>query len=967
MSDDTLKIKLELDSSGLDADLDKAIKDPALQKSISNLSDKINSLTDSLEKISINTGEISTSFKKMNESAGNLEGGLASVLSGFLKLSAVSVLLAGATYAFASFRNSVYSFVSSISSSTITGITSLFTVLTKAIALNIVKLLNIGAISGETSIALNLLGDALIATNTELGIFAGVLTNKMSLAFGGLSLGIAALIYGISHLATSLGDYLVAAFDKTIEKFAKLENQTIIYNNTIENFNRITNGATGSVDQFNDKINYLSDSLNISIYDLQKAAVEIVSVGSKLGLTSGQMEELLQISSEYAKLNKEDVYNASVKFGSALNGNSQAVLGYGIKLGEANLQQHLFKEGSNKLFGKMSENQKVQERYNYLVEQYAGIAGIAAKAADSFSGQNERLNVSIEKIQASLGAGVAKIENLNILTYLANKAVSLFSGSVYEAIGFIGDLGARLLQVIGTLISFTSKVYLAYYAFNLLKTLLQSETYLVILNKNITILGTSIAQLALKSGYSIKDLQTLGGVVSLFSRTVINAFSGIMGAMAGTGAASAGFGAVATGIFTRITIAARALGTVLLTVIRGPFFLISIAVTAAILLFNQVANAFSAVEAKTGALSQAWEALVSVFNDAKSVFDPLRFFLEYIKNVALDALNRFVGLLAYGIAGVVKLAATIAQTQYIKKFFSKEALDNLTDASKKLDKFQDDLIKTGFRISETADLPSKAKESKLIPTINPQDIINLQNQLENAGLTELQILQKTRDQRLDLINKARQEELLTEENHSNLKKLILLDYADKASKILTEEQKLIKQKNDSINSAIGSGLSSLTSNLAQQWGATLVGLGNSWEDFGKIVLGILGDLMIQVGTAIVVASTAVEAFKTTLTTLFGGFGIAGGLALIALGGALKAFGSGGLAGPAVSGGTTGGGGSTSTTAITQKPEVEQQKAGPTINVNIQGDVLDSDEAGLRVIDLISKAYSQQGAVIRGMA
>jgi hypothetical protein len=90
--------------------------------------------------------------------------------------------------------------------------------------------------------------------------------------------------------------------------------------------------------------------------------------------------------------------------------------------------------------------------------------------------------------------------------------------------------------------------------------------------------------------------------------------------------------------------------------------------------------------------------------------------------------------------------------------------------------------------------------------------------------------------------------------------------------------------------------------------------------------------------------------------------------LIALGGALKSLSAGSLANAA-----------TGTTAPTQVAapitdtaggieaigqEVERQAPNTEVVVNIQGDVLDSDESGMRIVDILNTAFDKKGVSLR---
>jgi hypothetical protein len=164
-----------------------------------------------------------------------------------------------------------------------------------------------------------------------------------------------------------------------------------------------------------------------------------------------------------------------------------------------------------------------------------------------------------------------------------------------------------------------------------------------------------------------------------------------------------------------------------------------------------------------------------------------------------------------------------------------------------------------------------------------------------------------------------------------------------------------------IGNIVQQGLVSAISAGVQRLGAALVQGSAAFSDFGKAVFGILGDILINVGTAIIATSQAVEALRLTLTTLFGGFGIVAGLALIAFGGALKAIGGGGLASAA-----TGQSGATPVSTTQPSDDFSPDSLvgqSSRVTVNIQGDVLDSRDTGLRIVELIQDAFDTDGAKV----
>ena len=127
---------------------------------------------------------------------------------------------------------------------------------------------------------------------------------------------------------------------------------------------------------------------------------------------------------------------------------------------------------------------------------------------------------------------------------------------------------------------------------------------------------------------------------------------------------------------------------------------------------------------------------------------------------------------------------------------------------------------------------------------------------------------------------------------------------------------------------------------------------NAFAAFGKVVLSIIGDLLINVGFAITGIGNAIESLKIALGNLTGGVAIAAGLALVALGGALKALGGG--PGLGAAGATTGG--SVPPETVTGGPEIteeEEIERSTAVTVNVEGTVLDPVGVGTQIAELLS--------------
>lgn len=142
---------------------------------------------------------------------------------------------------------------------------------------------------------------------------------------------------------------------------------------------------------------------------------------------------------------------------------------------------------------------------------------------------------------------------------------------------------------------------------------------------------------------------------------------------------------------------------------------------------------------------------------------------------------------------------------------------------------------------------------------------------------------------------------------------------------------------------------------------------NGLQAFGEAFIAALGNTMVQMGQSYA-AQAAVMYFSPNPVDNAKAPGLLGtSLALISLGTLMGAsVGGGDTQGIGAAAGA-GGGGITSSpdNAITSTPEAERQAPQTAVQVVVNGNVFDSEETGLRIVDILNKSFDQQGVIIRG--
>lgn len=181
-----------------------------------------------------------------------------------------------------------------------------------------------------------------------------------------------------------------------------------------------------------------------------------------------------------------------------------------------------------------------------------------------------------------------------------------------------------------------------------------------------------------------------------------------------------------------------------------------------------------------------------------------------------------------------------------------------------------------------------------------------------------------------------------------------------------------KQLKKSLDSQFTNGVVKSLSVGIQQIGRSLTQGAFNFEQFGRMVAGIFGDMAIQMGETALLTGLTMEA----LGKLSGGEAIAAGLGLIALGTVLKSFagsGGGGAVSSIPSGVAPAGDSATSTIGplddISEEEEngfaepetIEKQQQ---VQVVVQGDILDNgDETATRILNILNENFDSKGGRI----
>lgn len=193
----------------------------------------------------------------------------------------------------------------------------------------------------------------------------------------------------------------------------------------------------------------------------------------------------------------------------------------------------------------------------------------------------------------------------------------------------------------------------------------------------------------------------------------------------------------------------------------------------------------------------------------------------------------------------------------------------------------------------------------------------------------------------------------------------MIDFKNSTSSSVNETAEATKDAAVKTKSALQNILENGVSSSIEGIGKNLAEGKGLFDDFGSSVAAIMGDMAISIGRTLLFTGPAIEAFITAINSLLPGSGLvaaAAGLGLILFGSALKAS-----VGKSSSNNSSSGGGIATTpsasTELTPTQDLERLEPQTAVSVVIQGDVLDSDESGSRIVALINQAFDKKGVVI----
>jgi hypothetical protein len=132
------------------------------------------------------------------------------------------------------------------------------------------------------------------------------------------------------------------------------------------------------------------------------AMFETIGLGDRV--SAGMSQRLVQLGADMASFNNEDPTEMLDRLRAGLAGEAEPLRRFGVLLSEARVQAEAYAAGIAEQGAKLTEQQKVQARYNLILKDSSVQQGDFARTSEGLANQQRILRAQITTVAASLGA-----------------------------------------------------------------------------------------------------------------------------------------------------------------------------------------------------------------------------------------------------------------------------------------------------------------------------------------------------------------------------------------------------------------------------------------------------------------------------------------------------------------------------------------------------------------------------------
>ena len=168
----------------------------------------------------------------------------------------------------------------------------------------------------------------------------------------------------------------------------------------------------------------------------------------------GMSTALTQLTGDVASFYNLSQDAAYTKLKSVFTGETESLKDLGVVMTQTALDDFAMRKGIGKTVNKMSEQEKVALRYQFVLEQLSGASGDFVRTQDSWANQTRLLNLQMEQLKATIGQGLINmltplLKILNTVIAKLQQFANLFKAITEALFGNASSSGGGVASTLG--------------------------------------------------------------------------------------------------------------------------------------------------------------------------------------------------------------------------------------------------------------------------------------------------------------------------------------------------------------------------------------------------------------------------------------------------------------------------------------------------------------------------------------
>ena len=460
-----------------------------------------------------------------------------------------------------------------------------------------------------------------------------------------------------------------------------------------ENLNKISVAFGDNADEVKAWADTATQSFGLSMNQALEATSLFGDMATSMGLSQGEAASmstsLAGLAGDLASFKNIGIDQAMTALNGVFTGETESLKQLGIVMTETNLEEFAAKTGQ--VYSEMSQAEKVQLRYNYVMAMSKNAIGDYARTSDGTANSMRTFQASVENLAITLGqnllpivtpiiqkatemvnafaaadpqlqqlilkiAGIAAVAGPALL--VVGKMVSVF-GSVSGAIGLLGgkiaELGGMGKAISAVFTAITSPVGIAVGA---ITALVAAFAYLMTTNEGFR---NSIMQTVTTIGQSLMPIiQALMPVIQNIATVLATTIASVLQALAPVLAQIVTMiGQIVSTVAPLIAQLVSQLAPILTTIIQTVGNIVSAVLPPVITIINAI---MGAIEELLPPIMSVLSTVIDVVSQIITAITPIISFVAGVISDIMGIISPIISFIAGVISSIISVISPIAST-----------------------------------------------------------------------------------------------------------------------------------------------------------------------------------------------------------------------------------------------------------------------------------------------------------------